>query len=1039
MPAEHVAERKLVTVLFADLVGSTALADDEDPERVRARLDVFYDAMAEEITRAGGTVEKFAGDAVMAVFGAPTAHEDHAERALHAALAMQHRLAEMFGGELALRVGVNTGEVAVGAAREGSSFVTGDAVNVAARLEQAAVPGQILAGERTAAAVRGAFELDDVRSLAAKGKAQPVLARPVLRALTLARPRGVGGLASAFVGREPEIELLQATFQRVTRGGEPHLVTIMGEAGVGKTRLVRELWEVLASGAHEPIRRTGRCLPYGRGITYWPLGEILKEHFGLRENDGPAETLKRLGGREALGLALGLDVSGGAHPLAARESLMEAFVAFCSELATSRPTVVLVEDLHWAEDDLLDLLERVHGEARGPLLLLVTARPELVQRRARWGGGGRNTAAIWLEPLATADAHLLLAELLGGDLPHGLRDVVAERAEGNPFFVEELVRTLIDRRVLVRGPSGWTVADGEPKTAVPDSVQGVLAGRIDLLPPLEKEALQAASVIGRLFWRGALVHLLAGAEPDLALLEERDFVRRRVGSSLSGEEEYAIKHALTREVAYASIPKVRRARLHAALAEWVEGEAGSQDEVASLLAHHYAEAARPEDADLAWAGEPTRLEALRECARIWLGRAAGLAQARYEMSDAIELMTRALKLTESERERALLWRRIGLAQALRFDGEAFWTAMLSALQGGLSPDEEADVYSLLAFHTSARSGMWPNRPAAALVDGWIDRALELAPEPSAARARALVARADWNTDRAEAERSAREADELAEALGDVELRSYALACRAAGAADDFDYAGALAWTDRRLALRQQIDDLDHLAEVYESAAPVVLAAGRFQEARRFVGEHEAISSSLSPHHRLHSVALGVEVDESLGAWDALVARTGRVADAVRANLATPCVRNSRSLLVCGLAHAVVGDDGRARELEHESERLAGEGYEFAFVGPRIRLALLRDDLDELRRLAEPDPHRSRVFGASIVAARLDAFARLRDGGRVERLAPPLLRARAYAEPFALRALGLVRGDDELLTRAHERFAALGLDWHAEQTEALSGR
>src|SRR5262245_14282987 len=352
MATGHVAERKLVTVLFADLVGSTELADNEDPERARARLDLFYESMADEIVRAGGTVEKFAGDAVMAVFGAPTAHEDDAERALHAALAMQRRLTEVFGGELALRIGVNKGEVAVGTAREGSSLVSGDAVNVAARLEQGAAAGEILAGERTAAAVRGAFELDDARALAAKGKTRPVRARPVLRALTLARPRGVGGLPPAFVGREPEIELLRATFHRVTRGGEPHLVTVMGDAGVGKTRLVRELWDVLAAEAPEPLRRTGRCLPYGRGITYWPLGEIVKEHFGLLDSDSSEEALRRLGGRDALALALGLDVSPGTHPLAARESLNEAFVAFCSELATSRPTVVLVEDLHWAEDDL---------------------------------------------------------------------------------------------------------------------------------------------------------------------------------------------------------------------------------------------------------------------------------------------------------------------------------------------------------------------------------------------------------------------------------------------------------------------------------------------------------------------------------------------------------------------------------------------------------------------------------------------------------------------------------------------------------------
>ena len=1039
MSTGSVVERKLVTVLFADLVGSTALADDEDPERVRARLDVFYDAMADEIVRAGGTVEKFAGDAVMAVFGAPTAHEDDAERALHAGLAMQRRLAELFGSDVALRIGVNTGEVAVGPAREGSSFVSGDAVNVAARLEQGAAAGQILAGERTADAVRGAFELDDERLVDAKGKAKALRARPVLRALTLARPRGVGGLAASFVGREPEIGLLRATFQRVTSGGEPHLVTIMGDAGVGKTRLVRELWDLLAAEAPEPLRRTGRCLPYGRGITYWPLGEILREHFGLLDSDAPAEALLRLGGREALGLALGLDVAAGAHPLAARESLNEAFVAFCSELAASRPTVVLVEDLHWAESDLLDLLERVHGEARGPLLLLGTARPELLQRRARWGGGRRNTTAIWLEPLDASEAHLMLDELLGDGLPEGLLEEVAAQAEGNPFFVEELVRSLIDRGVLAHGAEGWKVAAVGPRGAVPDSVQGVVAGRIDLLPPLEKEALQAASVVGRVFWRGALVHLLGGAKPDLALLEDRDFVRRRAGSSLSRDEEYAIKHALTREVAYGSIPKVRRARLHAALAEWVEGASVSRDEVAPLLAHHYSEAARPEDADLAWADEPARLDALREHARVWLSRAGELAQARYEIPDAVALLTRALELTDTERERALLWRRIGLAQALRFDGEAFWTAMLTALEAGLTPEEQADVYSMLAFQTSIRSGMWWVRPDRQLVEGWIDRALELAPSGSAARARALLARADLGYDTARAEVAADEAEELAERLDDAELRSYILGARAGAAADDCRYPDAMRWNEHRRALLPRIDDLDHLAEVYESTVPLECSVARFDEARRFAAEHESVSRSLSPHHRVHSVSLLVELDESLAAWNDAAGRTGLVADRVDANRATPCMRNARSLFVCGLAHAALGDEARARELEGEAARLVGEGHEFAFVGPRIRLALVRGDLATARRLAELEPHRTRVFGASTVVARLDAFAALRDVGRVEELAAQLLEPGLYAEPFALRALGLVRGDDELVARGQERFGALGLAWHAAQTEALARR
>jgi len=366
------AERKLATVLFADLVGSTAAAEDQDPERTRARLDRFYEAMAEEIEAAGGTVEKFVGDAVMAAFGAPEALEDHAERALHAALSMQHRLSSSFGGELTLRIGVNTGEVVVGRARADSSFVSGDAVNVAARLEQAAAPGEILAGERTVSAARGAFEFSEASSVPAKGKAAGVSCRKVVRALSLMRSRGVGGLARTFVGRQGDLERLRAAFDRAVEGGQPVLVTLVGDAGVGKTRLMRELWEDLAEAPSRPMLRTGRCLAYGKGITYWPFAEILKEHLGILENDSLEDVHRALGDREILGLTLGLDVAGDLHPLAARDRLHATWVEFLSELAAQAPVVVLVEDVHWAEQPLLDLVERLGRDVQGPLLLIAT-------------------------------------------------------------------------------------------------------------------------------------------------------------------------------------------------------------------------------------------------------------------------------------------------------------------------------------------------------------------------------------------------------------------------------------------------------------------------------------------------------------------------------------------------------------------------------------------------------------------------------------------------------------------------------------------
>ena len=284
-PAQPSEERKVATVLFADLVGSTKLASSQDAERTRSLLNRFYDAMATEIADAGGTVEKFAGDAVMAAFGAPAAQEDHAERALHAALSMKKRLEELFGGVLSLRIGVNTGEVVAGQARVGSSFVTGDAVNMAARLEQGARPGEILVGERTATAVSGAFEFAEPATIPAKGKPEGVACRRLVRALTPMSPQSVGGLQRAFVGRDRELEALQRTYIRVVEEGRPRLVTVIGDPGIGKTTLLREFWEWLRSRSPEPALRTGRCLSYGRGTTYLPVGDIVREHLGLAEND----------------------------------------------------------------------------------------------------------------------------------------------------------------------------------------------------------------------------------------------------------------------------------------------------------------------------------------------------------------------------------------------------------------------------------------------------------------------------------------------------------------------------------------------------------------------------------------------------------------------------------------------------------------------------------------------------------------------------------------------------------------------------------
>ena len=1028
-------ERKLATVLFADLVGSTELGQ-QDPERTRALLDRFYDAMAAEITGAGGTVEKFVGDAVMAAFGVPAAQEDHAERALHAALSMTRGLEQNVGETLSLRVGVNTGEVVVARPREGSSFVTGDAVNVAARLEQAAAPGEILVGERTVASARGAFEFDGPRTIEAKGKPDGIRCRRLLRALSLMRPRGIGGLRRSFVGRESELELLQATYHRVVHQGEPHGVTIMGDAGVGKTRLVDELWEWLGGGLPEPVRLSGHCIPYGRAITYWPHGEILKQHLGILENDSPGTVRRRLGAHEDLGLTLGLEAASPLHPIVARDRLHEAWVEFVDELVTDRPAVVLVEDLHWAEEPLLHLLERVLRDAHGPLLLLATGRPELLDRQPAWGGGKRNAATFWLEPLSSAEAARMLEELLAAEIPVPLGEMVIERAEGNPFFVEELVESLIDQGALERVDGGWGGRALESDFAIPDSVQAVLAARIDLLGAAEKAALEAAAVIGRVFWAGPVCELLEGAEPDFDVLEDRDFIRRRPGSALSGESEFTFKHALTRDVAYSILPKAKRGRLHAAVATWLEGVVGGRDEFAPFLAHHYAESVRPENADLAWKGEEERPAQLRESAVAWLRRAAELAVGRHEIDEGLGLLHRALGLESSASKQAELWREIGRANALKYDGEAFWTAMQKALSGSVNRQTRADLFSELAFQTAIRSGMWLRRPDSELVESWIEQALELTAPDSPARAKALIARSHWRP--VESEDAAREASTIAERLAESELRSYALDSRAVTAFAGNRFEESCSWAERRLDLLDEISDPEHRAKILAGATLGLLGCGHFRDARRLAHLHEEATRQLTPHHQLHGVAYLLEVEELAGNWERIRELGARAENAVAANLATPCVLNSRSLLVCALASAHGADEQEARRLESSADALGMEGYAVLLDPPRIQLALLRGNLETVALLLRDAllPQEETWGQLTALATWLDAFAALGDRARIESDARLFLQPGTYLEPFALRALGVVREDRALTEQAALRFDALNLPWHAAKTRML---
>jgi class 3 adenylate cyclase len=1025
------AERKLATVIFADLVGSTALGAAQDPERTRVLLDRFYDAMTDEIARAGGTVEKFAGDAVMAAFGVPVAQEDHIERALHAALAMQRRLDDLFGGALALRIGVNTGEVVVGRAREQSSFVTGDAVNVAARLEQAAEPGEILVGDRAAALVAGAFEFEAPARVEAKGKPEGLTCRKLVRALSFMRPRGLPGMRPVFVGRDVELALLRQAYERAGATGRPQAVTVMGEAGVGKTRLLRELWEWCGASAPEALRRTGRCPPYGPARTYRPLGEIAREHFGLLDGDTPERILAVLGERAILALALGLDVAGDLHPIEARDRLHDAWIDLIGDIAAEQPLVVLVEDVHWAEEPFVELLERMLREVSAPLLLVVTGRPEFLEKSSTWGRGRVPGEWIWLEPLGAGDVERWLRELIPVEAPARVRDVLS-RAEGNPLFLEELLGTLIERGALRAGT--WEPAPAAGETAVPDTVQAVLAARIDLLPAPEKAALQAASVIGRAFWPGAVRALLGGEEPDLRVLEQRDFVRRSPGSSLEGERELVFKHALTRDVAYGSLTRRERALKHAGFATWLERRGDGRDEDAPLLGHHYAEAVRPEDVDLVWSDDAERHDATRALAVRWLRRAAELAAGRYEIDEALALLRRALELDVEKAGRIEILRRLGWVHTLRYDVQGFRAAMEEALAVGPEPGEAAEIYAKLAYYALGRPYIWKEPPPRTLGERWLAQALELSQPATRARAWALLAQAlSQPSARAEA---AAEARRLAAALEDPTLVVLASEAQSLGATEARRYQEARDRVDEALVAASEVADPGFRSHVYWNAGFVYVRAGRLPGARRCAEQFDRLASSLTAHDRVHAVGLRAGIESVAGDWRALTELTAHVERASSANEDFPCQFNWRTLLVCSLAHAQLGDEREARRLEESAGARAVVAGPLELEPALLRLALLRGDEDEARRILELLPATGDAFGFDAAGARLDALLALRERQRLEEEAMPFLAEDSYTRPFALRALGLSRGDAALVEEAAAGFVAMGLEWRAAETRTL---
>jgi DNA-binding SARP family transcriptional activator len=585
-------ERKVVTVLFADLVNFAASAERLDPEDIRAFVVPYYGHIRSELERFGGRVEKFIGDAVMALFGAPVAHEDDPERAVRAALAIRDWLAEQAGPEQA-RIAVATGEahVTLGVlATEGEPVAVGEVVNTAARLQAAAPANRVLVSEQTFRATKHAIEYRTAEAVVAEGESAPIRVWEAIR--VLAQP-GVDPSRhhSPFVGRERELGALLERLASAASERSPQFVTILGVPGIGKTRLVSEFQQA-AVVADQPLKwRQGRSLPYGDGVSFWALGEMLKAEAGILESD-PTETVERKlrnavrrvvkdpddvdrSGRY-LGALLGLGGEEAATP-GRRGDTFAVWRHFLEKLADQRPLVLVFEDLHWADEALLDFVdELVDHVGSVPLLVVATARPELLERRPGWAGGKANALTISLSPLSASDTRRLVAALLEQRVvPAEAPEALLARVGGNPLYAEQFCRMLVE---------------GGRLEELPESLHGIIAARLDALADVEKQLLQDASIVGRVFWLGAL-EAMAGisrrdADELLQPLVRRELVQRARHSSVAGDTEYAFRHELLRDVAYDEIPRARKAERHRRVAEWIDSLGRAEDH-AELLAHHY--------------------------------------------------------------------------------------------------------------------------------------------------------------------------------------------------------------------------------------------------------------------------------------------------------------------------------------------------------------------------------------------------------------------------------------------------------------------
>jgi class 3 adenylate cyclase/tetratricopeptide (TPR) repeat protein len=908
-PAPAREERKVVTCLFCDLVGFTSRAEAMDPEDVRALLSPYHAHLRSELERFGGTVEKFIGDAVMALFGAPVAHEDDPERAVRAALAIRDwaRGSE----DLRVRLGVTTGEALIRLdAQPGETTAAGDVVNTASRLQSGAPENGILVDETTYRATDQAIDYEQAEPVEAKGKAEPV---PAWQPIEARSRVGVEAFETGapLVGRRRELDVLLDAFTRARSENEPQCVTLVGVPGIGKSRLVYEFFRQGVQADSELIYwRHGRCPPYGDGVTYWAVEEMVKAQAGILETDAAEEAGAKLAraveaavGDEARWVLANLRrlVGLGEADEVSQDRQSEAFAAwrrFFEGLAETRPLVLVFEDLHWADEGLLDFVDHLVEWASGvPLLVVCTARPELLDRRPGWGGGKLNVTTLRVAALSDDEAARLVAELIGrAVLPAETQEALLMRAGGNPLYAEQYARVLAERGSVEDLP-------------LPENIQGLIAARLDLLAPEEKALLQDAAVMGRTSWPAALRAIGTGDSVDRALhgLERKEFVRRERGSTVGGEAEYAFRHVLVRDVAYGQIPRSERAEKHRRAAEWIESLGRAEDH-AEMLAHHYlsalelARAAGLED------------DLLVERARGALGEAGDRASALNAFGPAARFYERALELGPDESERPALLFRQGRAQYLAVGegGREPLERALEALRGG-DRASEAEAESILAEldfqhgrHDRARER---HERARRLVGG-------MAPTRSKGQVLAQYARFLMTASDEEAIPVAREALEIAQALDAPDMHSFALNVVGAARANAGD-AGGFDDIERALAIALEADVPSEILRGYNNLASCF---GFYGDLRRRFELHAHGSEAAERFGYLFRIRWfkGERVvdDYFNGSWDEALRGADEFVAAEEMPYLTPqCLSIRGTILVArGEAEHGLGDTARSVEL-----------------------------------------------------------------------------------------------------------------------------